>query len=194
MKIAFPNIRSYVYQNPKNEPGSQNVNNVSMLTSSLPFDVVSFNGLTKKMKKSTYIDGQKDIKVIVDANKDKNLIVGSLPKFIINKLPKENRKEAIMDIYNTFDEIAYELRDFDDTKATSISEITNRRYNSTVQKLDNVLRKYNLVGRWDDVDIEYLGKGGKGAGYKIVGLRDSNYLNEDEFVIKVFHVLEGADW
>lgn len=194
MKIAFPNIRSYVYQNPKNEPGSQNVNNVSMLTSSLPFDVVSFNGLTKKMKKSTYIDGQKDIKVIVDANKDKNLIVGSLPKFIIDKLPKENRKEAIMDIYNTFDEIAYELRDFDDTKATSISEITNRRYNSTVQKLDNVLRKYNLVGRWDDVDIEYLGKGGKGAGYKIVGLRDSNYLNEDEFVIKVFHVLEGADW
>jgi len=157
-------------------------------------DTVSFSGLTKKMKKHTYIDGQRDIKKIIDERGDKSLIVGKLPPFMFNKLPKENRKEAIMDIYNTFGEITEELRDFDETKVYTLDEITKRRNKSTAEKFENLMRKYNFVEPWDDVDLEYLGKGGKGAAYKLAGLRDFSDKNEDEFVIKVFHVIEGKDW
>lgn len=155
---------------------------------------VQFQGLTKKMKKQTYIDGQKDIKEILKDQEGKSCIVGSLPKFMIDKLPKENRKEAIMEIYDTFDKISEELRDFDETNVTSIDEIKKRRYNKTAKRFENVMKKYNIVSSWDDVDIEYLGKGGKGAGYKLVGLRDNTNNDEDEFVIKVFHVVEGKNW
>jgi hypothetical protein len=155
---------------------------------------VGFEGLSKKMKKSTYIDGQKDIKKIIDERGDKNLIVGQLPKFILEKLPKENRKEAIMEFYKTFSEITEELRDFDETKVFTVDEITKRRNKSTVEKYSNLLSKYGIIKPWDDVDLEYLGKGGKGAAYKLVGLRDFSDKNEDEFVIKVFHIVEGQDW
>lgn len=189
----FGSVYSYRTKN----SSKQNINK-SYLSAPIE-DTVSFSGLTKKMKKHTYIDGQRDIKKIIDERGDKNLIVGQLPPFMIEKLPKENRKEAIMDIYNTFSEITEELRYFDDekvdlSKAGAIDEITKRRCKSTAEKFENVMRKYNFVGKWDDCDIEYLGKGGKGAAYKLVGLRDFSDKNEDEFVIKVFHVVEGRNW
>ncbi|MCM1339035.1 MAG: hypothetical protein NC191_05135 [Muribaculaceae bacterium] len=171
----------------------QNNQNRTYLSSPIA-DTVCFSGLTKKMKKHTYIDGQRDIKKIVDARADKNLIVGQLPKFIMEKLPVENRKEAIFDIYNTFSEITQELRDFDESKVYTLDEITKRRNKSTVEKFDNIMKKYNLVSKWDECDLEYLGKGGKGAAYKLTGLRDFKGKREDEFVIKVFHVIEGKDW
>ena len=83
-------------------------------------DAISFYGLTKQLKKRTYVDGQKDIKKIVEAHKDKSLMVGQLPPFIIAKLPKENRAQCIKDIYDTFDEITLELRNFDETKVSII--------------------------------------------------------------------------
>lgn len=186
-----------VYSYSTKGSSKQNINRTYL--SSPIEDTVSFNGLSKKMKKHTYIDGQRDIKKIIEQRGDKSLIVGQLPQFMIAKLPKENRKEAIMDIYNTFSEITEELRDFDDTKvdlskAGAIDEITKRRYKSTAEKFENIMKKYNFVSQWDDCDIEYLGKGGKGAAYKLVGLRDFYGKKEDEFVIKVFHVIEGRDW
>jgi hypothetical protein len=155
---------------------------------------IGFYGLSKKMKKYTYIDGQKDIKEILDNREDKSRIVGQLPKFILDKLPKENRKEAILDFYNTFSEISEELRNFDETKVYTVDEITKRRNKSTVEKYANLLEKYGFAKPWDDIDLEYLGKGGKGAAYKLIGLSDFSGKNEDEFVIKVFHIIEGADW
>lgn len=187
MKILYLNhgLNSSLYSQGTERTSQQKNNNDA-----------SFTGLTKKMKKHTYIDGQRDIKPIVDdyKAKDKSLIVGSLPKFMLDKLPKENRKEVIMEIYETFDQVAEELREFDETKVTSIDEIKKRRNKSTVNLLNDVLKKYNILREWDDVDLEYLGKGGKGAGYKISGLRDFSNGNEDEFIIKVFHVIEGSNW
>lgn len=157
---------------------------------------IPFEGMTKKLKKHTWIDGQKDIKPFVDERiqNGKSTMVGQLPKFMLEKLPIENRKEAIMDIYNTFSEITEELRNFDETKVYSLDEIQKRRNKSTVEKYEKMMRKYNFIGKWDDADLEYLGKGGKGAAYKLVGLRDKDNFDDDEFVIKVFHVVEGENW
>ena len=154
----------------------------------------SFVGLTKRMKKKTYIDGQKDIKEFVDKRKDKSLMVGKLPGFMFAKLPADKKEEAIKEIYDAFDIVSNDLRDFDESKVYTIDEITKRRNKSTVETLENVLRKYNILGRWDDFDIVYLGKGGKGAGYKLEGLRDMYGPDEDEFIIKVFHMIEGENW
>lgn len=170
------------------------VKNNKNLTTKPEASNIQFQGLTKKLKNQTYVDGQKDIKEILQSREGKSCIVGSLPPFIIKKLPKENRKEAIMEFYDTFEKIAKELRDFDETKAVSINELQKKRSDKTAKRFEDLMRKYNLVSSWDDVDIEYLGKGGKGAGYKLVGLRDNTSFDEDEFVIKVFHVIEGKNW
>ena len=103
----------------------------------------NFNGITKQLKKRTFIDGQKDIKNIINKYKAKNLLVGKLPNFIIKKLPKENKAGCIKEFYQTFENITKELRNFDETKAYSISEIMKRRYNSSVKLLDDLL-KYTL--------------------------------------------------
>lgn len=152
-----------------------------------------FKGMTKQLKKRIYIDGQKNIKEIIDNRKDKNLIVGQLPKFILNKLPKENLGNSIKEFYQVFDKISEELRQFNERNARTIEEIQKRRYRSTQQLLDNLLRKYNLIGKFDDADIIYINKGGKGAGYRIIGLRGQD-TDEDELVIKNYHVVEGANW
>ena len=153
----------------------------------------SFHGMTKQMKKLIHIDGQKDIKQIIAKRNGKSMIVGKLPPFIFNKLPKENREAAIREFYSVFDQISEELRHFDDSKATSIEELKKRRYKSTQKLLENLLYKYKLAGIFDDVDIEYINKGGKGAGYHIIGLRGQD-IDEDELVMKNYHVVEGANW
>ena len=158
-------------------------------------DVISFGGLTKKLSKCTYIDGQKDIEPFADKRikEGKSLVSGQIPEFIQAKFPKDKREECIKEFYEVFDKITEELRNFDETKVGSIEEITKRRNNSTQKLLKDLLVKYKLAYQWDDVDLEYLGKGGKGAGYKIVGLRNPDE-SEDEYVIKVYHLIKGPDW
>ena len=153
----------------------------------------AFHGLTKKLKKRIFIDGQKDIKEIINKRGDKNLIVGQLPESILKKLPKENLEGSIKEFYLVFDKISEELRQFNENNAKTIDEIRKRRYKSTQQLLEGLLLKYKLAGRFDDVDIEYINKGGKGAGYRIIGLRGQD-TDEDELVLKNYHVIEGANW
>ena len=156
---------------------------------------VSFKGLTRQMNKHTFIDGQKDIKAVINQHAGKSLIVGQLPKFILNKLPKINRAECIKELYGAFAQVATELREFDETKAKSVDEIQKRRMKSTKEILQNAFLKYKILYPWDveDFDIRYLGKGGKGAGYKIEGLRSPD-ADEDEYIIKVYHMKEGKNW
>src|SRR5574344_1226232 len=175
----------------KNCPVSRPVNSSAM--SELSRDTVSFSGLTKQMKRQIYIDGQKDIKGIVEKHQGRSLIVGKLPYFIQNKFQNETKMESIKEFYTVFGERANELRSFDEAKVYTIDEIQKRRNNSTKEKFKNLMTKYHLADSWDDIDIEYLGKGGKGAGYKLVGLRNPSG-NEDEYIIKVFHVVEGENW
>ena len=157
----------------------------------------NFNGLTRQLNKRVFIDGQLNIKPIVDAHRERgqSLIVGQLPKFIMNKLPKDNLKPAIMEIYNTFDEVCNELRSFDENDATNkYAERAYMRKNSTVEKLKAVFQKYKIIYPWDDFDLKYVGKGGKGKTYKLEGIRDNTNLDEDELIMKVFHLIEGDNW
>lgn len=193
MKLNLNLVSSLYSQRTNSASGEKKSLKNQYSTNVLAQDTVSFTGLTRQMNKHTYIDGQKDIKEIVKKHEGRSLIVGQLPDFIMAKLPKENRREAIQEFYDTFDQISKELREFDETKVYTIDEITKRRNNSTKELLENLLRKYKLVSPWDDVDIEYLGKGGKGSGYKLVGLRNPS-MNEDEYVLKNYHVVEGKNW
>ncbi len=153
----------------------------------------AFCGMTKQLKKIMHIDGQKDIKAIIEKRAGKSQIAGRLPSFIFEKLPKENREAAIRDFYSVFDRISEELRNFDESKAVKLEEIRKRRYNYNKELLETLIRKYKLAGILDDVDIEYIDKGGKGAGYRIIGLRGHD-IDEDELVMKNYHMIEGKDW
>lgn len=155
---------------------------------------VAFTGITSQMNKRTHIDGQRDISKIVEKHKDRSLVVGQLPRFIMDRLPKENREAAIKEIYDVFAQVTERLRNYDQTKVQSIAELMHRRDDKSVKMLEDVLTKYNIISKWDDFDLEYLGKGGKGAVYKLVGLRDLTSPDEDELVIKVFHQVKGDDW
>lgn len=68
---------------------------------------VAFNGMIKMFKNKIYLDGQKDIEEILKQHPDTNPIVGQLPNFIFKKLPLENKREAILEIMNTFDDVAF---------------------------------------------------------------------------------------
>lgn len=55
----------------------------------------NFNGMTKILKKRIYIDGKKDISLILQGKKPKNTYAGELPPVIFYALPKTKRTENI---------------------------------------------------------------------------------------------------
>lgn len=154
----------------------------------------SFKGLTKSLKNKIYLDGQKDIELLLRRKPNTNPIVGQLPNFIFKKLPKENRREAILEILSAFDNISNKIREYIPEGDGFIFNKSLRYRPEEVNKtLTDVLRKYKILGRWDDdIDIQYIDQGGKGKVFKLEGLRDPD--TEDEFVIKVFHQIKGQDW
>ncbi len=155
-------------------------------------DIVQFTGLTKVFKNKIFLDGQKDIEEILKQHPNTRAVVGQLPNFIFQKLPADNRRGAILEILDTFDEITHSLRDFEPTAYSSIDEIQNRRPKTVNEKLTKVFQKYNVIKPWDDVNVEYIDAGGKGKVFKLSGLRD--YKEDDEYVIKVFHQIKAKNW
>lgn len=153
---------------------------------------VNFTGLTKVFKNKIFIDGQKDIEEILKLHPNTNPVVGLLPKFIFEKLPAGNRREAILEILNAFDDATFAIRDFEPTAYSSLDEIQNRRPKKVNEILTNVLQKHNIIRPWDDINVEYIDAGGKGKVFKLSGLRDTK--EDDEFVIKVYHQIKARDW
>ena len=144
-----------------------------------------FNGLTAKMSRRVY-NGFFSMKDIALATKNKMPIVGSLPKYMIHKI-EGDKGTAIREIYKVFADVATELREFEPTANSNFNEIRKQRNDSTVEKAAQILRKHKILGKFDDFDIEYIDKGGKGSVYKLSGLKDVCSYDEDEYVIKVFH-------
>jgi len=153
----------------------------------------NFTGLTKALKNKIYLDGQKDIEKMLLNKANTNPIVGQLPNFIFKKLPKENRREAILEIMGVFDEVANTIRHFCETSNTFVFEHKKKYRPDSVNKLlTDVFKKYKILYSWDEIEVQYIDQGGKGKVFKLDGLRDPD--TEDEYVIKVFHQLKGKEW
>lgn len=164
---------------------------------------VSFSGFTKQLGKKIFVDGQKDISKLLAEHPDTYPVCGQLPEFITHKLPKDSRKAAIHEIFEAFDKVTLLLRGFTPDSTSSMNEIMKSRPDSAVEILNEVFKKYKIIRPFvdDDIDITYLDKGGKGAVYKINGLRgwtsskvDKMFDEPDEFVIKVYHQITGEAW
>ena len=156
----------------------------------------NFTGLTKLMKKRIYIDGKKDIlNLILKRKPEQSTVVGQLPGGMFDNLPKDKqtRSNAIKEIMNVFGNIAEEIRGFKCGSNTTNSEFKNRRNDSTVQKLRDIFKKYNLNNTDEDVDLEFLGKGDYGSAFKIKGIYDKK--TNDEYILKIHTVADrGPDW
>ena len=148
----------------------------------------SFCGLSDRLGKKIY-NGFYKMEDLFPRETTKNPISGKLPTFMKNKIMKvtDDYNKATKEIFDTFAQVSNELREFEPTVSSTIEEIQNKRNNSTVKKLSDVLQKYKIVSPWDDFDLKYIDKGGKGSVWKLDGLRHIDKSNEDEFVIKVFH-------
>lgn len=164
---------------------------------------VAFRGFTKQLGKRIFVDGQKDIDKLLAEHPNTYPVCGQLPEFITLKLPKDIRRTAIREIFGAFDDITEKLRTFTPDSRSSMNEIMKSRPDSAVEVLNNVFKKYKIIRPFvdDDLDLIYLDKGGKGAVYKIEGLRgftskktDRMFGEPDEFVIKVYHQLKGKGW
>ena len=148
----------------------------------------SFCGLTDRMGKKVY-NGFYDMAILFPKEIMNNPISGKLPDFMEKKIAQKTSdiKGGIKEVLDTFGEVSNELRDFEPNSMSTMKELQNRRNESTVKKLENVLTKYNIIKPWDEFDIKYIDKGGKGSVYKLDGIRHVNGMTDDEFVIKVFH-------
>ena len=149
---------------------------------------IAFSGLSDRMGKKIY-NGFYDMAVLFPREKTKNPIVGKLPKYFEKRirLVTNDIKSAAEEIMGTFAQVSDELRTFQPDTYSTMEELKNKRHNSTVKKLKAVLNKYRIISKFDDFNLKYLDKGGKGAVWKLDGLRFVDGINEDEFVIKVFH-------
>ena len=156
---------------------------------------LNFKGVTKALKNRIYTDGQKDIEKILLNKSKTNPIVGQLPAYIFNKIDPNNRREVILDILKVFDDVTLILRDYvpDMSAEAFIFDEDKRNCPEIVNKmLTDVFQKHKIIGKFNDIELRWLGKGGRGKAYKICGLYDRE--KEDEYVLKVFHQVKGKEW
>lgn len=150
----------------------------------------AFAGMTKILKRKIFLDGKKDILEILKKRKpNQNSYAGQLPPGIFEAIRnKPYKKSAIKEILTTFSEIAAEIRDFKSSSNKAIEELRNRRSNSTVEKLKNLFKKYNLKNTNEDVDIIFLGRGDYGSGFKLTGIHDN--ITNDIYMLKVHTLID----
>ena len=153
----------------------------------------NFRGITKKLSHHVFIDGKKDICTMLNEKKIINTYVGRLPHIIFNHLPKTGQKEAILDIYKTFSEVANAIRDFKPSIQNPSSEYKNKRPDSIVEQMKNMFVKYGILKENDYFDIKFLGAGEYKKAFKLDGIKDSQGGNE--LCFKVFHLVDKTpEW
>ena len=153
----------------------------------------SFSGLTKKMGRKIYVDGKKEVLEVLAERGDKNTQVGELPPCIFYRLPKENRPERIREIFQVFSDCANELRYYRPQLSAPKEERINRRPNSVVDKMRNVLTKHGVLEKPEEFDLTYLGEGQYKKAYKMEGLQDPQ--TGDKVCYKIFHVVDTTpEW
>ena len=152
------------------------------------YNNICFQGLTNRMGKKVY-NGFYSMESLFPKDCTKNSISGRLPDFMQSKIKTvtSDIEGATKEIFDTFAQTSDELREFEPTASSTINELKYRRKDSTVKNLEDVLIKYHILKPWDDFNLEYIDKGGKGSVWKLAGLRNVKGMVDDEFVIKVFH-------
>ena len=152
-----------------------------------------FSGLTKKMGHKIYVDGKREVLEALSTRNNKNTQVGELPPCIFYRLPKENRPERIKEIFQVFSDCANELRNYRPQLSAPKEERLNRRPNTVVNKMREVLEKHGVLEKPEEFDLTYLGEGQYKKAYKIEGLEDSK--TGDKVCYKVFHVVDTTpEW
>ena len=153
----------------------------------------AFSGLTKKMGHKIFVDGKKEVLYALLDRKDTNTQVGELPPAIFYRLPADNRESRIKEIFQVFSDCANELRNYKPSLNAPKEERTNRRPNSVVDKMRNVLTKNNVLKEPEKFDLTYLGAGEYKRAYKMEGLEDAK--TGDKICYKVFHVVDTSpEW
>ena len=152
----------------------------------------NFRGITKLMSKRIYIDGKKDISELLEQRNGKNTYVGQLPPYWFYALDKDKRPETIKKIYETFDEVANEIRNFRPSISSDDREYRERRPNSSVQKLKSLFVELGLLKEDDYFDIKNLGAGMYKRAFKLDGVKGEN---NEEYCLKVFHTVDKTpEW
>lgn len=152
-----------------------------------------FSGMTKIFKKRIYIDGKKDIGVILKEKKPKNTYAGELPPVIFYSLPEKNKTKNIHEIYKTFDEVSDEIREFRPSIQGPSDEYINRRPQSAVQKLKNIFVKFGILKKDDNFDIKFIGAGEYKKAFKLEGIKDKK--TGEELTFGVFHLVDKSpEW
>lgn len=153
----------------------------------------NFHGITKKLSRHVFIDGKKDICTMLHDKRPTNTYVGKLPHIIFNHLPEIGKKDAILDIYKTFSEVANVIRDFKPSVQGPSSEYKNRRPDAVVQQMKNMFVKYGILKENDYFDIKFLEAGEYKKAFKLDGIKDSQGNNE--LCFKVFHLVDKTpEW
>ena len=156
---------------------------------------VNFTGMTNLLGKRVFVDGQKDVVEVIKKrleNGQTSQVVGKLPGFIFERLPKENRPEAIKEILAAFSEVANEIRHYWPEVADYNMSLL-KRPESANKVLNDVFKKHGVIDIMDSVNLKFIEDGPRKKVFKIDGLRADNF-DEDELVFKVFKKLGDKHW
>jgi hypothetical protein len=136
--------------------------------SALSKDKVNFTGLNRNLSKMAY-KYAKSIKAEVAIFPNSKGIVGNLPAEWVQKIPKENRADAIKEFYSDLNTIV---------KSRRMNVFANKE---TAQNISAALSKAGIIQDGQKLKIDYIDEGGYGSAFRLKGLSD------DKYIIKVFN-------
>lgn len=158
----------------------------------------NFNGITRIVGREIFRDGQREIQEVLRKHSRNSLVAGQLPQAVFEKIPAELRNEAIPAIIKTFGVVAKAIREYDGPAINAynffqFTESDRHRPKIANDLLTDVFRKYSVIGKNDEIDLEYFGSGVSSKAYRIKGVKDDS-VNDEEFLLKVYHQLENPNW
>ncbi len=174
--VMITNLNPILFSKPVCKKENKSVNSSSQISLSAKPDVFiknqSFTGLNKDLGKKLY-DDAKSIQEVSFANPHSRGVAGSLPPEWINKIPKEQRKEKILQFYTRLNSIPNIIRE---------NEYSPRGLKKASKKLTAAFKEAGIISKKESVSLKMLGRGSAGYGYLIEGLPFEN-----KCVMKVYH-------
>ena len=162
---------------------------------------VNFKNMTGALSKKIYKNAYSTISIMREQESGIKGLVGELPEIITMKLTPQNFESGRREILAAFDQVANLIRhhsrqsisDWDKINAYKKQDFTDfYRPTEAEDLLNAVFHKYDVIPKWDDVELRYINrKGHSSKGFQIVGLHDSLRNNDDDFLLKVYDTTTG---